>query len=463
MDSGTFENRHLICTVIAPNYLSQALTLGESIAKVMPEVDFRILVLQDCENTDFIDRGIEKYVTVVAGNRHKAESVADIDWQDFDLALAANQYELLELATSVKPALLRNYLLQGWGRVTYLDPDIQVFNNFENILDDNVAISLTPHILKDFPNDGKQPNQNVILSCGIFNLGFISVRPSALDFLQWWSGKLQNYCTIDTKQGYFVDQRWMDWSMNLSNPQVIRDPGMNVSYWNLHERAVCESNASYVVKVLGNDHPLYFYHYSGLDVGDLSRLSKYSDRVFSQDVLPVSILESYARARQSWKEYSPNPAWSIAGRMHGASLPEKWRFSMLSQSRKEGGEGVALRDFLENSKSSVENSVPPYISTGCRTCGSCGQPLKRKSVENLAQWFQGRIHREEITRLGSIGYASDVSEYLEKVISIRTSGTTSSRLLRSSLRQTLRLWKLLPMSLRTNIRPLAIRLYRRFF
>ena len=64
-----------------------------------------------------------------------AVNFQDFDWSDFDVANCVNQYDLLEFATSVKPTILKNYLNDGYKRVTYLDPDIQVFADFKELFD----------------------------------------------------------------------------------------------------------------------------------------------------------------------------------------------------------------------------------------------------------------------------------------------------------------------------------------
>lgn len=53
---------HLVCAIIAPNYASQALVLGRSIAKGMPDTEFRVLLLQDCTDVGPIQAIIDAYL-----------------------------------------------------------------------------------------------------------------------------------------------------------------------------------------------------------------------------------------------------------------------------------------------------------------------------------------------------------------------------------------------------------------
>jgi len=171
--------RHLVCSIITPNYLDKFLVLGASVASAMPEADLRVLVLQDCDDVGVIQDAIDGYLeTSNGGSDHRAITIGQCDWGDFDVESAALFYTVLEFATSLKPALLRHFVVEGWDRVTYLDPDTKVFADFSMLLDDATDVSLTPHFLTDIPRDDLKPSTNDILQAGFYNLGFCSVRPS---------------------------------------------------------------------------------------------------------------------------------------------------------------------------------------------------------------------------------------------------------------------------------------------
>jgi glycosyltransferase involved in cell wall biosynthesis len=334
---------HLICTIIAPNYLSQALVLGESLVQNMPEVAFRILILKDDEDNSVINGLLKNEDYLQKSNAdHFALSLQEIDWENFDLLGAVNKYDLLEFATSVKPALIRHLLKEGWDRVTYLDPDIQVFNDFSALLSDANSISLTPHILQDFPFDGCLPDQQSILYAGTYNLGFISCRPNSLSFLNWWAWKLENFCTMEILDGYHVDQKWIDWAPGFCETQVLRDPGLNIAYWNLHERSVVSSIRENSVCFQGEVSKLYFYHFSGFDDFEKLSLSKHATRIFSASNIPNEFIQQYADRRKHWKDIIENSdwkfkvfvsKWTIGGRLGGVGNPAALRATLLQSDR----------------------------------------------------------------------------------------------------------------------------------
>src|ERR1039458_345124 len=75
---------HLICAIVTPNYLNQFLILGESIARTMPTADLRVLILQDCSETGFIQERIDTtsrkpfLLRLCSRNAHQPFRVAEL-------------------------------------------------------------------------------------------------------------------------------------------------------------------------------------------------------------------------------------------------------------------------------------------------------------------------------------------------------------------------------------------------
>ena len=61
--------------------------------------------------------------------------------------------------------------------------------------------------------------------------------------------------------------------------RILRDPGYNVAYWNLHERSVSVTDCISV-----NGKPLYFFHFSGFDPDKPEIVSKFQDRFQMEDI-----------------------------------------------------------------------------------------------------------------------------------------------------------------------------------
>src|SRR5205823_11308156 len=110
-----------------------------------------------------------------------------------DYLRMATAYSVTELATSVKPYLLRE-LRQDCEVAIYLDPDIQVFAPMPEVpeLAREHGIVLAPHFLTPLPRDGMEPDEAVIMGTGIVNLGVIAVAPGSEPFLDFSRERLRH-------------------------------------------------------------------------------------------------------------------------------------------------------------------------------------------------------------------------------------------------------------------------------
>jgi hypothetical protein len=224
----------------------------------------------------------------------------------------------------------------------YLDPDILITAPLDGIYEKLEAydIVLTPHLDTDYPDDDLLPDDANILRAGQFNLGFIGINSSenAQSFLNWWQPKLYKNCVVDVLNGYFVDQKFIDFvPIFFENIFVEKNAGYNVAYWNLHSRRVTNEKGAWK----SNSGPLYFFHFSGYDpesdaisIHIPSSLSRY--RFSNRDDLrklfaeykELLITNGYMQAI-SWpytfgyfKSGEPIPADL---RSYYRSLPERWR------------------------------------------------------------------------------------------------------------------------------------------
>ena len=214
------------------------------------------------------------------------ESFRTVYLEDLDISgveVMAGIYGAVELSTAVKPWLL-SWMLDQYGvqgPVAYFDPDIKVFSpmvELEAMLDTQWA-ALTPHLTDPMPLDGLKPSEQAILLAGTYNLGFIGLSETAdaRRFLVWWQDRLRWDCRVDPANGFFVDQRFVDFVPGLfDDVGVLRHPGYNVAYWNLATRTL-EDDTDGTTTV--NGVPLRFFHFSGFDPQRPGQISKHQDRV----------------------------------------------------------------------------------------------------------------------------------------------------------------------------------------
>lgn len=243
-----------ICSIIAKNYLASARVLCESFLSFHPAGKCYVLIIDEFDG--FIDPVQEPFEIV---------SLEELNIPR--LRSFCFQYNIIELATAAKPYLL-HFLLENnrSDKLLYLDPDILVTNPLDELYDllDSADALLTPHLDRDFPNDGFLPVIESVLLCGIYNLGFIGIRDSlnTRSFLEWWKEKLYDKCILAPEKGYFVDQRYIDLAVTLfPNFKVLSEPGYNMAWWNLHSRTITRNKDDWRC----NGAPLYFYHFSNYD------------------------------------------------------------------------------------------------------------------------------------------------------------------------------------------------------
>jgi hypothetical protein len=247
------------CTIISGSYLSYARVLGESWLEQHPDSRFYALIL------DGLPAGAEPGPVDVLG-----PEVLDLPAFP-ELAFSCN---VTELATAVKPALL-SFLLGHEEAVVYLDPDVLVFRSFDEVERAlrSAGVVLTPHTVTPIPRDGLRPTEEGILNTGVFNLGFLALRrcDEASALLDWWRSRVREACRIDYAGGLFFDQKWIDLvPVYYPSTVILRHPGYNVAYWNLHERPLKRRDGSFFVRAAA----LVFFHFSGFDPARPATLSR---------------------------------------------------------------------------------------------------------------------------------------------------------------------------------------------
>jgi hypothetical protein len=253
------------CTIVSLNYLPFARALCESFLRFHPDWKFYVLLVDRLpEDLDFHDESFELVLVENLGIKH-FESIAF-------------KYDILELNTNVKPTLLQTLLDRGMDEVVYLDPDIYVYRELAPVISAlaKEAIVLIPHAVSPTPDQG-QSDLN-LLSCGVFNLGFIAVRncSETRRFLSWWEERCLSLAFDDRRDAMFVDQKWVNLVPCFFNSvTILKHQGCNLAYWNLHERRL--SDEADTLMVNGVD-PLIFFHFSGISVDGGEQVSKNSDK-----------------------------------------------------------------------------------------------------------------------------------------------------------------------------------------
>lgn len=261
-------SRKLAFTICSINYLAQAKVLQKSLQETNPDFDFKIGL---CDRLDKVKITPEKIDGLDIVEVHTIGIPA------FDAM--CDRYDITELNTAIKPFYFSYFFELGlWDKILYIDPDIQFFDSLAlvNAHLENSDILLTPHFSTPI-FDGKEPSEQKMFVNGIYNLGFLGLRKSeqADAMLHWWKAKLEKECFMDIQNGMFVDQLYCNMvPLYFKNVAIEKNAGLNMAYWNLHERVLSKRNGEY----FANEEPLVFYHFSGMDAKNPDNISRWYKR-----------------------------------------------------------------------------------------------------------------------------------------------------------------------------------------
>jgi GT2 family glycosyltransferase/glycosyltransferase involved in cell wall biosynthesis len=259
-----------VCTVINKAWLAHARALSESLRAHEPDARLSVLIVDSIDG--FIDPSNEPFAIL---------SPADVGVPEFDAM--STRYDVVELCTALKPWAMR-HVLAGGETAVQMDSDMRVYAPLDGLTDALAqhSVLLTPHLLRELPNDGREPSELSILLAGAFNTGVVVARPgeetSAL--LEWWSERTRTGSRLDAAHGLVYEQRWADLIPGLfESVGLWRDVGVNAGYW----RAPTSSFRQDGDRILIDGEPLRTFHFTGFEPERPERLSKYDNRTVLQD------------------------------------------------------------------------------------------------------------------------------------------------------------------------------------
>lgn len=296
-----------VFTICAKNYIGLAQILEKSIKETNPQLDFFIFVADE----------FEEYPCELPSNVYISRKVLNIDdslWEEMSF-----KYDITEFCTSIKPKCFEYIFETGYDKVSYLDPDILVFNSLDIIFDllNKYEIVLVPHITQmQEKYTGDLPEKS-FLYVGSYNLGFCAVKKSenSKKIIAWWHNRLIDKCFSNPHEHYFTDQCWMNMlPCFLSNEKlyIFRHIGVDVAPWNYCEREIVLKDSKLYVK-LRNQHDdtlydLIFVHFSGYDYKKLKEGIVIQRDVHVKEYSDISVViniykESLFALRENFDKY----------------------------------------------------------------------------------------------------------------------------------------------------------------
>jgi glycosyltransferase involved in cell wall biosynthesis len=378
------------CTIISKNYIALARTLADSFHKFHPNVAFFVLLVDQVDG--YFEPQEERFYLV-------GTDELDIPYKDS----FCFKYNILELNTAIKPYFL-SHLFEKFSikKLIYFDPDIlltQAVSNLFELLKTH-SIILIPHITVPL-EDNFRPSELDLLQAGTYNLGFIALAatPTTRRLLTWWQNRVYEQCLLAPDRGMHVDQKWMDLALGLFDEVfILREPGYNVAYWNLHSRTVHFVGN----RIMVNGEPCYFFHFSGFDPLNISMVSKHQNRFTLNDLGQAAELFRQYRDLLLANGHEQAKKWPYGFGYfdNGAKIPDIARrmYHALGVERKKFGN--------------------PFSTTYDRSFFSwLNEPACRGSGETVTRlWYEIYYRRADVQRAFPDVFAQHREEFLQWIL-----------------------------------------------
>ena len=182
------------CTIISRNHRAQARVLAATFRRHHPGGTFDVLVLDG-----------DRY-PLASNEPFGVLSPRDLSLDELEFRRMAAAYDAHELATALKPWLLRA-LLGRYDHAVYLDSDIALHGSLERVVElaRTHSFVLTPHVTVPLERRTAEPVETTVLLAGIYNGGFLAANRDADDVLGWWADRLLRECVVAPREARQAD------------------------------------------------------------------------------------------------------------------------------------------------------------------------------------------------------------------------------------------------------------------
>ncbi len=238
-------------TIISRAYVPHARVLAASYLHHHPDGQFWALLIDDLHGE--VDELNEPF---------KALRLDELDLEPAEIHRMAMLFGN-RLIAAIKPWAFEHFIARGAEAALYVDSDFVVFDSLDAAgrAAAEHGVLVVPHVVQPVPDDQHLPDETVILGVGTFNAGFFGVGRDSAGFLAFMKDRLRRECHTDVLGMRVNEQRWLDFVPALFDHVVLRDPGVDVAPWNVHERRLTRDRG----RLLAGGSPLRAFHFSGFD------------------------------------------------------------------------------------------------------------------------------------------------------------------------------------------------------
>lgn len=243
------------CTIITGNYLHYAVALHDSLLEHNKDINFSVLITTPITDNDLFAR---------FKNRNDVDLYYVEDFKDSLSVEIKDKYHQNyhdAYRWNMKPMLIIKLLAKGFNKVIYIDSDVFFFNDYNFLFTqlEDCKVLLSPHWRSSDPLID-ETNFRLNFLDGIFNGGFIGASTDSEPILKYWAKLCLFNCEVNRKDGYYVDQRYLDiLPTRFKGVDHINHKGCNVANWNMQDcKRVLKNNT---VFINGTD-PIIFIHFT---------------------------------------------------------------------------------------------------------------------------------------------------------------------------------------------------------
>lgn len=220
--------------------------------------------------------------------------------------------ETREQVLASRPAFFK-FLIKNmhYHSVLHVGADVMFYSISDWLFDayKEFDTAATPHSCAPYPDDGLRPHELQVHQTGYFNSDFVMYNgtKTTLDFLDFQIKEHNKCFGVDLSSGYFYDQVWLSFLPFYTECKIIKDPRINVAYYNMHERRVIRTEKDqYWVQIVEMPNVLYqlvCFQFTGYNPTEPSNLSKYNKRgrLVTPDVVNLCIEYNDKLREAGWK------------------------------------------------------------------------------------------------------------------------------------------------------------------
>lgn len=268
-----------LLTVATASYVYLASVMFSNVRRMHPELRSTLLVAD-------VDRDGLSTVRDALGPDIDVLCCDDLGF-DF-IPEMRSYYGTLEFCSALK-SLGSAYVLRDETECLFLDPDMLVLDSLhDTVLSCSGEMVVSAHTFAPYPSDGAAPDDLELCQSGFINGGVLLTRrtESGTPALDWLVGKACYQWFVAPTFGLYGDQHWLSALFYLfrSRTGLIEDRGVNVAYWNLHERPLRMEDGR--IK-LATGEPLRLMHFSGFAMPSGGKLTRHTQRRFDMETETV--------------------------------------------------------------------------------------------------------------------------------------------------------------------------------